>query len=134
MSVISEIQTKLAAQGTFGTLVRGHFPQEPNVIGVLFEYGGIQPTRGFGVAGLKYEEPSFQLVFRGEPFDYDGPRAKAESAYLFLAAIQPGQLGNGVTTEYLMITPKQSPHPVRPMDTNNRHYIGINFRAHKVPS
>ena len=134
MSVLTEIQTYLTSLGSLGTIKIGFMPATPNVLGCLYEYGGQSPERAFGTTGIKYENPAFQLVFRGDPFDYAGPRAKAEIAYRALAAIVPGQLGGGITTEYLMVTPQQAPHPTEPIDLNNRHNIGVNFYATKVLS
>lgn len=134
MSLLNELKLKLDALGTLGTLKIGFMPASPDEIGVLYEYGGFSPYKGYGVAGLQYERPGVQLVFRGAPFDYAGPRAKAEIAYKYLATIQPGALGATVTTQYLSITPRQAPHPVEMVDTNNRHRIGVNFLVMKEPS
>lgn len=131
MTVAEEIKKYLDSLGTLGILTYGFMPGTPNAIGTIYEYGGRKPTGQFGVAGLKYERPAIQIVFRGEPGDYLGPRNKAEIVYRALAEIQPGALGAGVTTEYLMVEPQQAPHPVEPVDTNNRHYIGVNFYTHK---
>lgn len=128
---LAEIKTKLDALGTLGTIKIGFMGAEPNALGCLYEYGGFMPDRGFSVTGIQYEWHTFQLAFRGEPYDYSGPREKAEIAYRYLATIQPGALGAGVTTEYLKIDPLQPPHPVAPVDENYRHSIGVNFRAMK---
>jgi hypothetical protein len=131
MTLLDEIKIFLDLIGTLGTIKKGYMPGTPDEMGMLKEYGGQSPERKFGVAGVGYEKPSFQLVFRGSPFDYNGPRAKAEIAFRALSAITPGALCAGVTTEYLMIEPQQSPHPTEPIDSNNRHNIGINFYATK---
>jgi len=131
MSALTELKTKLDLLGTLGTLTIGIMPASPDALGCLQEYGGQSPEKGFGVTGIKYEKPAVQLLFRGAPYDYAGPRAKAEIAFQALAAVQPGALCTGVTTEYLTIDPQQSPHPVAPMDSNNRHYIGVNFYIKK---
>ena len=131
MSVLTELKIKLDLLGTLGTIVIGMMPASPDSISVLQEYGGQSPERAFGVTGIKYEKPAVQLLFRGAPYDYAGPRAKAEIAFQYLAGVQPGVLCVGVTTEYLTIDPQQSPHPVAPVDSNNRHYIGINFYLKK---
>jgi hypothetical protein len=131
MSIPTEIQAYLVSLGTLGTIVIGSMPASPNVIGVLYEYGGQAPERRFGVSGVGYEHPAFQLIFRGEPHDYAGPRAKAEIAWRALMSVQPRTLG---TTQYLTIDPQQSPFAIRPQDENNRHYVGCNFYATKEPS
>jgi hypothetical protein len=131
VTILQEIKAKLDALGTLGTIKIGFMPAGPDVMGCLYEYGGLMPDRGFGVAGIQYEYPSIQLVFRGAPFDYSGPRDKAEIAYRYFVTIQPGALGSGVTTNYLKLTPMQSPHPVMAIDANSRHTIGINIRVEK---
>jgi len=131
MSISTEAKTFLDSLGTLGTITIGFMPATPNAIGTIFEYGGQSPERAFGVSGIKYEKPAFQLVFRGDPFDYSGPRAKAEIAYRAFASVQPGALCNGVSTIYLQVDPQQSPHPTEPIDKNNRHNIGINFYTTK---
>lgn len=134
MSVLTELKIKLDSLGTLGTITIGSMPSTPDVIGTLYEYGGQATERGFNVIGIRFEKPAIQLVFRGAPNDYAGPRAKIETAWRYLAAIPPGALGAGVTTEYLMIDPQQSPFPTQPPDGNNRFYLGCNFYATKVPS
>jgi hypothetical protein len=131
MSALTELKIKLDLIGGLGTITIGIMPATPDVMGCLQEYGGQSAERAFGVTGIKYENPAIQLLFRGAAFDYAGPRAKAEIAFKKLVEVQPGALCVGVTTEYLFIDPQQSPHPVAPVDANNRHYIGINFYIKK---
>jgi|WetSurSiteA1Bulk_404760.scaffolds.fasta_scaffold78569_2 hypothetical protein len=126
MTTATEIKAYLDSLGTLGTIRIGFMPATPNVMGIINEYGGQAPEHRYGVAGVGYEKPSIQILFRGEPDDYSGPRAKAEIAYRALAAIPPGALGAGVTTQYLTINPMQSPFPIRPIDDNRRHTIGFN--------
>src|SRR5215210_6567726 len=133
-TVLFELKKKMDALGGFGTLTVGNMPGTPDAIGTLYEYGGQTPERGFGIAGIKYEKPSVQIVFRGVAFDYKGPRDKADRAFQLLAGVLPGALGGGVTTEYLRIDPVQSPFPTEPPDGNNRVKIGVNFYVTKVPS
>lgn len=130
-NTLAEVKTKLDALGTLGTIKIGYMGAEPDVLGCLYEYGGFIPDRGYGVVGIQYEYSTFQLVFRGAPYDYLGPRAKAEIAYRYLMTLQPGALGAGVTTVYLKIDALQPPHPVAAVDANYRHPIGVNFRAMK---
>lgn len=134
MTILAEIKTILDALGTLGTIKIGFMPATPDEIGVLYEYGGQSPERRFGMSGIGYDKPAFQLVFRGAAYDYNGPRQKADTAWRFLAGINPGPLGSGITTVYLTIDPQQSPHPVAAVDLNNRHQIGCNFYVKKEPS
>jgi len=134
MSALTELKTKLDLLGTLGTITIGFMPASPNVIGCLQEYGGQAIERRYGVTGVGYEKPAIQLVFRGDPYDYAGPRTKAEIAWRALAAVLPGALCAGVATIYHSITPQQSPFPVAPPDANFRHTIGCNFYIEKEPS
>ena len=133
MSALTEIKSKLETL-SLGTIVLGAMPGTPNSVGTVREYGGLAAERRFGITGIGYEHPAIQIIFRGEPFDYEGPRTKAETAWRALAAVVPGALGAGVTTEYLTIDPQQSPFQIHPVDVNNRYYIGCNFYIMKVPS
>ena len=133
MSTLTEIDAFLTALGTLGNIVIGSMPATPDVIGCLYAYGGQAPERRFGVSGVGYEKPAIQLVFRGAPFDYAGPEAKAIIAWKALMAIQPGTIVSG-SAIYLTVDPQQSPFPVEPPDASNRHKIGFNFYAMKEPS
>ena len=129
MTTPFEIKAFLDALGTLGTIVVGFAPASPDAVGIVREYGGGAPDGQFGVAGIKYEHPSIQVEFRGAPFDYAGPRAKAEIAWRALAAVQPGTFAPSAST-YLRIRPVQSPLPLA-MDDNQRHRIICNFWVEK---
>lgn len=129
--ILTEIQTYLTSLGTLGTIQVGSMGATPNILGVLQEYAGPIPMKGFGVAGIQYERPAFQLTFRGEPLDYIGPRLKCKIAMLALAAIPPGALGGGVSTIYQMISPQQGPHQTAPQDLSKRYYVGVNYYVMK---
>ncbi len=126
-----ELKTFLDAIGTLGALYIGYMPPTPDAVGVIYEYGGQIPEHIFGNINLKNEKPALQIVFRGEAYDYSSPRTKADTAWRALGAITPGVLGAGITTVYFSVTPQQSPRMIRPIDENNRHYIGFNFYVYK---
>ena len=137
MSVLNDVGAFLAAApqslGTVGTdLFLGTMPSDPNACGAVYETGGLAPEGGFGVLGVQYETPGVQVVFRGDPHDYAGPRAKAETAYRSLAAVQPGTIVGG-SAQYLTVHPQQSPFLMR-RDENQRVYIACNFLCQKEPS
>lgn len=135
MSVLTELKALLdTANPTLGPIRVGAMPNDPDVMGALYEYGGQRPERQFGTAGIGWEKPAVQLVFRGAPHDYAGPRAKAEQAWKLLTAVNPGALGAGVTTIYRMITPVQSPFPLGSPDPQGRFKIACNFNVEKEPS
>lgn len=134
MSVLTELKTRFDSLGSMGLITMGFMPASPDEVGTLYEYGGLLPERQFGLVGMAYETPTLQIMFRGNPYDYETPREHARLAWNSLCEIQPGELGDGITTEYLTATPMQSPFPLKPVDASNRHYIGFNVYITKVPS
>lgn len=114
---------------SLGTITMATMPASPDVIGTIYEYAGRVPEGRFGVVGVGWEKPAYQLIFRGSPHDYATPRAKAETAYRALAAVQPGSVG-GSSAEYLWFDIQQQPFPLR-KDQNERFYIAFNFYAYK---
>lgn len=135
MSVLVELKTKLDAAGlSLGPIRVGQMPNDPNVMGALYEYGGQDPERKFGSTAIRIEKPAVQLVFRGEPHDYDGPRDRAMAAWAYLTGVTPGALGAGVTTVYEMIKPQQSPFPLGAPDNLHRFKFACNFIVEKEPS
>lgn len=128
---IVEILTLLDNLGTLGLLKRDNMPASPDVVGCLYDYGSRIPERRFGVIGIGYEHPMFQLAFRGAPFDFDTPRTKSFIAWNYLAGIQPSII-SGI--EYLSIDPQQTPFRMDATDGSNRPQYKFNFYVSKVPS
>ncbi|MCG3776798.1 MAG: hypothetical protein JW395_3669 [Nitrospira sp.] len=124
-----DVRLFLVNLGSLGTIIIGKMPASPDVMGAINEYGGQTPEGAFGVAGVKYEKPSLQIVFRGDPNDYAGPMAKARIAWAALAAVQPGVL-TGASTTFLTIVPQQSPFSLG-VDENKRFEIACNFYCTK---
>lgn len=123
-----DIKGVLDALGTLGDIRVGYIDGSPDVMGVIYEYGGL-PTQGrLGVIGVGYEEPSIQVVFRGAPNDYAAPMIKARAAWAALAGVQPGALASGDV--YLRIQPQQSPFSLG-KDANNRFEIACNYYLEK---
>lgn len=130
MSTLSEIADHLATSGlgTVGDdLFYGTMPSTPDACGVVYEYQGAPSELGFGVPGVQFEAPAVQVVFRGVPDDYDGPRGQAELAYRALATVQATALGG---TNYLLITPQQAPFLLA-RDDARRVLIACNYVAEK---
>lgn len=121
-----DVKAILDALGTLGIINIGHLNATPDVLGVIYEYGGQAPDGRFGVTGVGYEKPSLQVVFRGIANDYTGPMTKARIAWDALAGVQPGSI-------FLSITPQQSPFSLG-KDSNHRFEIACNFYAMKVPN
>lgn len=127
-----DIKAFLDALGTLGDVRIGTLPETPDIIGVIIEYGGQKPVGRFGVAGVGYERPALQLVFRGEKNDYAGPMARCRTAWMALAAVQPGEIVDN-SPVYLTITPQQSPFSLG-QDKNMRYEIACNFYVEKEPT
>lgn len=132
MSAATELRTRLVNLGTLPTITIGHMPDLGDTpIGTIYDYSGAPISRGFGVIGVQYEHPALQIVFRGAPEDYEGPKANAYIAFYDLAKIQAEVVGS---VEYLQVDPQQTPFRIRAKDENNRFYLGFNVYIHKVPS
>jgi len=127
-----EVKTFLDGIGSLGTIRVGNMDATPNALGVIYEYGGLSPIGQFGVQGVYQERPSIQIVFRGEPHDYETPMTRARIAYFALAAAQPGTL-SGTSTVYDMIVPAQPPFSTG-KDPNNRYEVKCNYYLTKNAS
>jgi hypothetical protein len=130
MSVLNELAAKLAALGvgTVGTdIFLGAMPEDVAACCALYEYGGTAPEFAFGAPGIAFENNAVQVVFRGTPHDYAGPRAKAETAYRGLAAVEVTALSG---TLYHWIHPMQAPFLLR-RDDSERVLIATNYAIQK---
>lgn len=130
MSVLSEIAGVIVSlgQGTLGTdLFIGSQPETPDACIVVLDRGGIPSDLGFGYSGIQHEYPSVQVLVRGEPEDYEAPRAIAEIIYQGLAEIQATTLSG---TLYFLIRPTQPPFDIG-TDANQRHQIAVNVDCWK---
>lgn len=138
--ILPEIAAKLAALslGTVGTnIFYGSMPDKPDECCAIYEYGGLAPVHQFGSTALDYETPAVQVVFRGpKPVAgvttaYTGPRAKAETAYRGLTAVEVTTLsGGGQSALYHTIHAQQAPLMIG-RDENERYLIGVNFLMEK---
>jgi hypothetical protein len=123
----SEIAARLAGKVSGYAIDRGMMSDDTDRRVCVYEYAGMAPDFWFGAQGLKYEHPSFQVVVRGDPTDYDGPRLVAEAAKNDLVKVWTTDL-TGVT--YNWVQPIQSPFWMK-MDEKSRHYFVVNFRVEK---
>lgn len=134
MSVLDEIGKYLEDEGvgTVGTdLFLGFLPDTPAACVALQEYSASPPSPGFGVPGIQHETPGVQVLARGTPEDYDGPRAKAEAAYKALAKVQGQTLTSAASSAaYLMVLAQQSPF-VLDRDAEMRVIFAANFLCEK---
>jgi hypothetical protein len=137
MSVLNEITKKLAdlGLGTDGVdIVEGMMPATPDACCAVYRYGGLAPEHGFGSAGIHSETPGIQVVFRGDPEDYSGPDAKAQTAYEELSKIETQTLtGSETSAFYRTVHAQGAPFELK-RDENKRVYIAVNFLCEKEPS
>ena len=105
---IQELADYLATQevASSSLIYLDFMPDDPDEVVVLYGNPGSAPELGFGNAGVKYENPTVQVVTRGGRLDSSTPEALAWSAFSALDRIQ-AQAVSG--TEYLMVRPLQSP-------------------------
>lgn len=127
----AELKVLLDSVGTCGPIKVGNMDEQPNILGVIFPYGGQASVGQFGVVGVGYEKPSIQFMFRGEPGDFEGPMTRARAAYGAVTSIQPGTLSGG-TSEYLTVIAQQPPFSLG-QDKNRRYEIVFNVYIEKQP-
>lgn len=135
MSFLDEVAAFLASEGlgTVGTdLFSTEMPATPNACGCVYESGGSAPDMPLGSSTPRFENPTVQVVFRGAPDDYTGPRVKAQSAFDAMIGISADQVLSG--TKYLQVLALQQPFPLGGKDGNKRWKIVCNFLIQKEPS
>ncbi len=133
--LLPEVAAFLAAEG-LGTVETDLFwaemPATPDACGTVYESGGSGPEMGLGSSAVAFENPAVQIVFRGAPNDYSGPRAKAQAALVAMVGISVEQVLTG--TKYLIVRALQQPFPMGGKDENKRWRIVCNYLIEKEPS
>lgn len=133
--LLPEVTAFLAAEG-LGTVETDLFwaemPATPDACGTVYEGGGSGPEMGLGSSAVVVENPTVQIVFRGAPNDYSGPRAKAQLALAAMVGISVEQVLTG--TKYLIVRALQQPFPMGGKDENKRWRIACNYLIEKEPS
>jgi hypothetical protein len=103
------------------TIFIARYPETPNSIIFLKEYGGLAPSGGLG-----YDTVAVQVIVRGEDENPIPVEAKAQQIYGFLHGRGNQALPDGT---YLVGCFAQQPPHTLGCDSNNRHEYGINFYA-----
>jgi hypothetical protein len=132
MATLDQLSTYLDSEdvGTEGTdLFTTEMPDHPDACVALFETGGRDPDPGFGASAVRIERPAVQILARGAPDDYNGPRAKAQAAWDAMLKIE-GEALSGV--QYWLVQALQSPFHVT-TDENDRLLFSSNFLIEKEP-
>jgi hypothetical protein len=130
-TTLTEMATFIASavSMTVGTdFFMGYLPSGQTLCGSIQEYPGAAPDYVMGQALPQAERPRLQIAFRGEPKDYETPRAKAELAYQACAQAANTTLGS---TRYLSILPLQPPFKIR-TDANQCPIVGFNVAPEKA--
>jgi hypothetical protein len=112
------------------TVFRGKMPATPDEVVVLRETGGTAAERFMG-GTASIEQPSLQVIVRGAPHDYDGPRLVADT--IWQAMVEWGAF-TADGTRYVGLTPLQSVFPLRDGDENHRKEFSMNFLVLKEMS
>lgn len=130
--VLLDMVDWLVAQG-YGTKVTdlgyGVMPELPNSFSCLYEYPGRATEPNMGKPTMNLEFPGIQGVVRGEPYDYDTPRQKAQDMVTAFAKVA-NQTISASGISYKAICPKQNVFHMR-TDANFRHYFAVNFDVTK---
>lgn len=130
-STRAEVKSFISALTTgISTVKTGAMPSNPNECIAVLEYGGVSPDMVFGQSSVEIEHPRLQILFRGEPKDYETPRAAAEVVYRAMAAASAQNISS---TRYLTFEPLQTPFKLR-TDENDRHEIAFNVSVSKALS
>lgn len=132
-TIVDEIATLLASSLslTLGTgLAKNFLPSSPNAVLAVLETGGGPPSYVLGTRAPDYENPTVQVLARGEPTDFDTPRAQAQAAWDAINAVQAEALSG---TDYGMVTMLNSPFPLR-KDELERYEIAFNLTAERKPA
>lgn len=126
MALLDDIKTRLDAESVTGgatgwSAFTSFLPTDPDKAVAVFETGGDTPEMAMG--GTNYPKPTFQVRIRGESFEYETARQKAQDAINALHrysvnnqtffAIQSGPLSIG-------------------NDENDRPNLTVNFRVTDV--
>lgn len=103
----------------------GFMPPLPDRAVAIFESGGRESVRAMSESAGKTpaERPRVQVLVRGQPFDYQQARLKANDVFKVL-----DQLGETTvnSTRYLWMAAVQSPFSLG-QDENNRPEIACNY-------
>jgi hypothetical protein len=128
--LLNEIGTRITGLVTGYAIDKGTMMDDTDKRIALYETVGFESEPGFSVTGVQWEHPGLQVVTRGQPTDYEGPRAAIETIYADLTEIQAATL-SGVS--YLMVKARQAPFFLK-RDEKQRVYFAVNFMIDKVPS
>ena len=128
-TVSNELVTFLAANNELSGLdfFENFLPESPVTCMAVIETGGSAPDQIFGSSGIKWENPTVQVLARGVPQDSITPREYIHIAYKLLTTIQAQRLSG---TEYLTAVPLQAPFVVT-RDAKKRVVWGFNVLFQK---
>lgn len=113
--------------GTAGNTFLGTMPTSPNLAVMLKATGGMALTNELG-----YDEPTVQVLTRGEPHDRTTPRQLIQNIYAALAGLRDVTFDPGGTREtyVVRVLALQSAPADIGRDVNERHEFSQNFSVH----
>jgi Bacteriophage minor capsid protein len=124
MAFLDDIKTRIDSLAIAGYVCKtASMGSTPDLLIVVYEYGGNPPEFGFGTPGLKYAHPGLNVKVRGVADDYAGPRAVAQLVWLDLPKVQVTTLGG---TAVQLIKPTGSV-TLFERDGNKRCVFNMNF-------
>lgn len=120
MSLLDDIHTKLTTEsvidGSSWTGFKSYLPDSPDQAIAILETGGEEPD-------IDYTFPDFQIMVRGQKFEYDVAKAKMDAVYT--------ALHNATVSGYIYIFAKAPSFPIG-YDENERPILSINFKTMKT--
>lgn len=128
--LLTEIGSLLVANnvGVLGTdLFLGRMLDKPDIQTVVYEGAGSSPLEVMGPSLPPNEHPRIQVVCRGQPEDYVGPRTKLDAVWRVLAGVLDVVIDG---TRYLRIEPVGSPFVLN-RDESQRVLVSANFDVTK---
>lgn len=126
MALLDDILARLDAESVTGGATGwetsiSFLPDAPNKVIAVFETGGDVPEMAMG--GVNYPKPTFQIRIRGDVFEYQDARTKAQEA---LVALQRHQVN-----DQIFMAVQSAPLSLG-NDKNDRPNMTINFRVTDV--
>ena len=105
------------------------FPDDPDEAVRIISTGG-NPTTAAATWG--YDEPTVQLLVRGEVDDPEGPLLRAEALYAALQGLRYATLDSGGEDEvFVVVTSSPQTAPVNiGTDERSRYRFSLNFALH----
>ena len=127
MALLDDLKTRIEGLSTGYTVDLGYLSDDTDKRIVIYEYQGLRADHGLGMPGLQFEYPGVQVVSRGVPTDYAGPRAALNLVFLDFPKMQAATVGGSVIK---FVRANQSPFFLK-RDEKQRVLFAVNFIIQK---